>query len=358
MTLLARLCRIGPHFTISKDLSASIFYTRTRNIKHGAVHASRISAARFHGKSEREDEEDDPFGAYDLILPSEPFIHGVKHIPMRFVPLHIPKPPYVGKTEDDPVAVEGPYVGDGRIELGGEDERKMRRAAQLAKKVLEKTKDWVKPGVTTEEVDQKIFDMVISHDAYPSPLAYCGYPKSCCTSINNVIVHGIPDDRPLQDGDIVNVDITVYLDGFHGDTSQTFLVGNVDQLGIDLVKETNMALQVGIAACGPHRKFSDIGNAIHKFAIERGYSSNDQFTGHGIGRVFHRPPWILHFMNEEPERMLPGHIFTIEPALVQGDNGRGWMFPDGWTVATESGARSAQAEHMVLVTETGIEVLT
>ncbi|KAF8520762.1 methionyl aminopeptidase [Hysterangium stoloniferum] len=297
------------------------------------------------------------FGSYELVLPSEPYIEGVSHIPTRPVPKHIISPPYLGKHENDPFAGD-PYTGDGRIELNGKDEMNLRRASNIAKMVLNAAKTWAKVGVTTEEIDAKVHDLIISHGAYPSPLGYAGFPRSCCTSVNNVIVHGIPDNRPLDDGDIVNIDITVYIDGFHGDTSQTFLVGTVDALGAELVEATNAALKIGIDACGPNRPFSEIGHKIHEFALAKRYSVNDQCTGHGIGRVFHRPPWILHFKNDEPGKMLPGHVFTIEPALVQGDKARGWMFPDGWTIATESGARSAQAEHTVLITETGVEVLT
>jgi len=207
-------------------------------------------------------------------------------------------------------------------------------------------------------LDAAIHEYVVTHSAYPSPLGYSGFPKSCCTSVNNVVVHGIPDDRPLEDGDIVNVDITVYLDGYHGDTSRTFLVGDVDEAGRDLVNATSEALEAGIAVCGPGEPFKSIGKAIHDVADQRGYSVSSQFTGHGIGKVFHRSPWILHHRNDEPGVMLPGHCFTIEPCLVQGNNPRSWIFPDGWTASTENCARSAQKEHMVLITEHGADVIT
>jgi len=176
--------------------------------------------------------------------------------------------------------------------------------------------------------------------------------------VNNVLVHGIPDDRPLEDGDILNIDVTVYLNGYHGDTSRTFLVGDVDEEGRDLIGVTSEALEAGIAVCGPGKPFKAIGKAIHDFADKRGYSVSSQFTGHGIGEVFHRAPWILHHRNEEPGIMLPGHCFTIEPCLIQGSNPRGWIFPDGWTASTENCARSAQKEHMVLITEHAAEVIT
>jgi len=176
--------------------------------------------------------------------------------------------------------------------------------------------------------------------------------------VNNIIAHGIPDDRPLEDGDIANVDVTVFLNGYHGDTSQTFLVGDVDESGRELVQITNQALEQAIAACGPGKHFRDIGKAIHNLLRDINYSVSPQFTGHGIGTVFHSKPWIFHHLNDEPGTMEPGHCFTIEPAIIQGNNPKGWIFPDGWTASTENCARSAQAEHMVLITEAGAEVLT
>jgi len=198
-------------------------------------------------------------------------------------------------------------------------------------------------------------------------LLYCGFPRSCCTSVNNIITHGIPDNRPLENGDIINIDITVYLNGYHGDTSETFLVGDVDAKGRALVGMSLLALHAGISACGPGNPFKLIGQAIHDAVHqlpidspeeENSYSICSQFAGHGIGTDFHKPPWIVHDINEEPGVMLPGDCFTIEPCIVQGRSARGWIFPDGWTTSTENCARSAQAEHMVLITETGADVLT
>ncbi|KAI9447868.1 methionyl aminopeptidase [Lactarius indigo] len=258
------------------------------------------------------------FGIYSVILPPEPFVFGVSHIVQRPVPPHIPRPPYVTPSSRPHGRGVTSTSGDGRIKLGSSGERRLRSAARLARNVLE----------------------------YAGTLV-----KACCTSVNNVITHGIPDDRCLEDGDIVNIDITVYLDGYHGDTSRTFLVGNVDEAGKELVVTTGEALDVGIAVCGPGKPFKSIGQAIHDFADRRGYSVSSQFTGHGIGEVFHRSPWILHHRNEEPGTMMPGHCFTIEPCLIQGSNPRGWIFPDGWTASTEK-------EHMVLITEDGAEVIT
>ncbi|KAJ6601218.1 peptidase M24, structural domain-containing protein [Mycena vulgaris] len=291
------------------------------------------------------------FGSYSVILPDEPFVVGVSHITPRSVPTNILRPPYAGGSQ-------APEDLDGKIELGGAAEQRVRAAATLARNVREFAGTLVKPNVTTNQIDAAVHEYCISHSAYPSPLLYSGFPRSCCTSVNNIIAHGIPDDRPLEDGDIVNIDITVYLDGYHGDTSQTFLVGSVDEPGTELVKVTKEALEVGIGACGPGHPFKGIGRAIHNLIRETSFSISPQFTGHGIGTTFHRKPWIIHDLNDEPEIMMPGHCFTIEPCIIQGKSPTCWIFPDGWTASTEDCARSAQAEHMVLITENGADVLT
>lgn len=216
----------------------------------------------------------------------------------------------------------------------------------------------IEVGVTTDEIDAAVCAYIAKHGAYPSPLGYKGFPKACCTSVNNVVVHGIPDHHPLEDGDIINIDITVFMNNYHGDTSQTFLVGNVDKQGTDLVSITNQALKAAIATCGPGKPFKAIGGAIHEFLKGKPYCVSSQFTGHGIGPVFHSQPWIVHCLNDEPGYMEPGHCFTIEPAIIQGTDPSAWIFPDGWTASTENCARSAQAEHMILITENGAEVLT
>ncbi|KAI0731861.1 methionine aminopeptidase [Fomitopsis betulina] len=304
------------------------------------------------GHTASEDEEDYDFGSFEVILPEEPYVWGVSHIKPRSVPPHIARPPYArGKPVHTPLR-------DKLIQLGNEDEQRLRGAARLARDVLRFAGSLVEVGVATENIDARIHDYIVSHNAYPSPLLYLGFPKSCCTSINNVVTHGIPDQRPLQDGDIVNIDITVYKDGFHGDTSRTFLVGNVDEQGRELVKVTEDALAAAIAVCAPGRPLKLIGKTIHELFKETKYSVSTQFTGHGIGSDFHCPPWILHHLNDDPGVMQPGHCFTIEPCIVQGTNPRSWIFPDGWTASTENCARSAQAEHMVLITDTGADVLT
>ncbi|EIW61524.1 methionine aminopeptidase [Trametes versicolor FP-101664 SS1] len=307
-------------------------------------------------------EHDLRFGCYDVILPTEPYAWGTAHIIPRGVPPHISRPPYAPEllepgadastAEEDIATTKRKFITD------AEDLVKLRRAARLASDVLTFAGSLVQVGRTTDAMDAAVHELVLACGAYPSPLRYKGFPKACCTSVNNVITHGIPDDRPLQDGDIVNVDITVYLDGFHGDTSRTFLVGEVDEKGRELVEITEAALEAGISACGPGRPFKGIGRAIHELLKGKDFSASPQFTGHGIGREFHRQPWIYHELNEEPGQMQPGDCFTIEPAIVQGTEPLGWTFPDGWTVSTENCARAAQAEHMVLITDSGAEVLT
>ncbi|KAF9516814.1 hypothetical protein BS47DRAFT_1291777 [Hydnum rufescens UP504] len=293
------------------------------------------------------------FGNYDLVLSENPTAVGVSHIAKNIVPDHIKLPPYVGDTAYQRKA------GDSFVQLSSKEEvDALRRATRLARRTLELARDLIKVGSTTASIDQVLHNFIVRNGAYPSPLQYYGFPKSCCTSVNNVLVHGIPDNRPLEDGDIVNVDVTVFLDGYHGDCSETFAVGDVDDLGRHLIETSKIALAAGISACGPGRPFKGIGAAISQAVQLRGCSVNESCNGHGIGTEFHRTPWILHHKNDEPGVMKSGHCFTIEPVIVQGDDSRGWMLPDGWTLLTESWARSAQAEHTVLITDTGVDVLT
>ncbi|KAF5333551.1 hypothetical protein D9611_002830 [Ephemerocybe angulata] len=298
--------------------------------------------------------EDDDFGLYRVILPEEPFVFGTAHIPPRRMKSQVEWPPYASGRELSPEEL----AFRGKIELGGKQEEGVREAAKLAKKVREYAGTLVKVGVTTEEIDEAVCDFIEKHGAYPSPLRYQGFPKACCTSVNNVVVHGIPDHHPLADGDIINIDVTLYLNGYHGDTSQMFLVGDVDEQGKELISITNEALKAGISACGPGKPFKGIGRAIHELLKGKPFCVSPHFTGHGIGPVFHSAPWIIHSLNEEPGLMQPGHCFTIEPAIIQGTDPTTWIFPDGWTASTENCARGAQAEHMVLITKDGAEVLT
>ncbi|KAJ3303305.1 Methionine aminopeptidase 1D, mitochondrial [Kappamyces sp. JEL0829] len=234
----------------------------------------------------------------------------------------------------------------------------LKRSCLLAKNVL----DWgcrlIKPGLTTRQLNDLIHQEITRHGAYPSPLFYHGFPASVCTSINNVLCHGIPDDRPFDSRDIVNLDITVYLNGWHGDTSRTVpLSDQVDAQGMELISACQEALARAISVCGPGVPFSRIGTTIEEFASSKGFRVDPYFCGHGIGREFHTDPTILHYANTEPGVMKEGMVFTIEPILLQGRPGyRKW--PDGWTAVSRDGGRSAQFEHTVLITDAGVQILT
>jgi methionyl aminopeptidase len=219
--------------------------------------------------------------------------------------------------------------------------------------------------VTTDYIDAMVHDRIVASGAFPSPLGYKGYPKSICTSVNEVMCHGIPDNRALLAGDIVNVDVTVFLDGYHGDTSATFFVGGPEQcstIARDLVQATEEALAAGIELCAPGRQFHEIGNRIHKVVNGR-FGISEIFVGHGIGSYFHGPPYIFHHANHYGrsivggDEMRPGMTFTIEPILTE-KSPKDKLWSDGWTAVTRDGGLSAQCEHTVLITETGVEVLT
>ncbi|CAO3590040.1 unnamed protein product [Absidia cylindrospora] len=262
----------------------------------------------------------------------------------------IPHPYYAHEDISSEWALSIPYNTN-------DDLTKLRASAQLAKKILYMGGDLCKVGTTTNSIDRILHDAIIAEGAYPSPLNYMGFPKSVCTSINNIIAHGIPDDRPLENGDIINIDVTVYLDGFHGDTSATFYVGQVDNEGQALVECTKESLRKAINICGPNVPLNEIGRVISDHASANGYSVSDELSGHGIGREFHCLPLIYHHVNTEDDVMTPGMVFTIEPVLSQGSS-IGLMWPDEWTIATIDGGRSAQFEHMVAITEDGVEILT
>ncbi len=270
--------------------------------------------------------------------------------PRRAVPEHIALPDYAltGKPGgEDEAPVKTPEV----IE-------RMRRAGRAAAEVLALTGAAVGVGVTGDDLDAICHEECIRRGGYPSPLNYRGFPKSVCTSVNEVICHGIPDNRPLADGDIVNLDVTIYLDGVHGDTNATFLVGEVDEESRRLVRVTRECLDLGIAAVRPGRPLSDIGKAIQAHAEGHGFGVVRSFVGHGIGTAFHSPPNVSHYYDPRASTiMVPNMTFTIEPMITQG-NWRPRMWDDGWTAVTTDGSRSAQFEHTMVVTEDGVEVLT
>ena len=285
------------------------------------------------------------------------------------------KPGVVGPKLDVPITIQRPdYAKDGVPKLGAnkgnlwdvkpcaeEDIPRMRKAGKIAREVLDSAIRMVEPGLTTMEIDAHVHKETIARDSYPSPLNYHGFPKSCCTSINEIICHGIPDTTVLKEGDIMNIDVTIYHDGVHGDCSETVFVGGVDKCDpkiVDLVKTTYDAWKAAIDFCAPGKKYNEIGGIIEDIIKPKGYASVKEFCGHGIGRVFHSAPNVLHYRNQQRLGiMAPGHTFTIEPMICM-KSAKPVNWPDDWTAATSDGLPTAQFEHTLLITETGVEELT
>jgi len=236
---------------------------------------------------------------------------------------------------------------------------KMRVAGRLAAEVLEMIGPFVRPNITTEELNQLCHDFIVNNQkAIPAPLNYRGFPKSICTSVNHQVCHGIPGARKLSEGDIVNIDVTVIKEGYHGDTSKMFVVGKPSILADRLIKITQECLYLGIAQVKPGAHFGDIGAVIQNYAEKNRFSVVREYCGHGIGKNFHEAPNVLHYGQPGTgEELLPGMIFTIEPMINAGKRFVK-LLPDGWTVVTKDHSLSAQWEHTILVTETGFEVLT
>ncbi|MEZ5924961.1 MAG: type I methionyl aminopeptidase [Hyphomicrobiaceae bacterium] len=234
----------------------------------------------------------------------------------------------------------------------------MRKAGRLTAEALDLLVDHVKPGVTTEALDDLIFDFAMDHGAIPAPLNYRGYPKSICTSLNHVVCHGIPGPRPLKEGDILNIDVTLIVDGWHGDSSRMYAVGEIARRAERLILVTYEALQRGVAAVEPGHTTGHIGAAIQAYAEGERCSIVRDFCGHGLGDVFHDRPNILHYGEPgDGVPLRPGMIFTIEPMINLGKPGVK-VLPDGWTAVTRDRSLSAQFEHSVGITETGVEVFT
>ncbi len=270
--------------------------------------------------------------------------------PMRSVPSEIERPHYA-----DTGVVE--HWDEPRIKSPEVIER-MRHAGKVAAEILRLTGESLRPGMTTEEVDAYCHQLYIERGSYPSTLNYHGYPKSLCTSANEVICHGIPDSRPMQDGDIMNLDVTAYIGGVHGDTNATFFVGDVDPQSRELVRITEECMWKGIEAVKPGRPISDIGRAIEEHAKTHRLGVVRAFVGHGIGEQFHGDIQVLHYYDSRNTMIMrPGMTFTIEPMITLG----AWQhksWDDDWTAVTADGKRTAQFEHTVLVTDDGVDVLT
>ncbi|MCZ7413999.1 MULTISPECIES: type I methionyl aminopeptidase [unclassified Streptomyces] len=270
--------------------------------------------------------------------------------PRRTVPASIPRPEYVGK--EAPTPYSGPEVQD------AETVERMRVAGRIAAGALVEAARHIAPGTTTDTLDEVVHTYLCDHGAYPSTLGYRAFPKSLCTSVNEVICHGIPDSTVLRDGDIVNLDVTAYIGGVHGDNNKTYLVGDVDETSRLLVERTEEALNRAIKAVRPGRQINIIGRVIESYAQRFGYGVVRDFTGHGINSSFHSGLIIPHY--DDPRAttvMQPGMTFTIEPMLTLGTHE--WdMWEDGWTVVTKDRKRTAQFEHTLVVTPAGAEILT
>jgi len=270
--------------------------------------------------------------------------------PIRPVPAHIPRPEYVGRKT--PSRSTDPWVQDAEVVEG------MRVASTIAARALQAGGAAVAPGVTTDEVDRVVHEYLIDHDAYPSTLGYKAFPKSCCTSLNEVICHGIPDSTVIQDGDIVNIDVTAFIGGVHGDTNATFLAGEVAEEDRLLVERTHEATMRAIKAVRPGRELNVVGRVIESYAKRFGYGVVRDFTGHGIGRSFHSGLVVLHYDEPQVHTVLEeGMTFTIEPMITLGGIDYD-IWDDDWTVVTKDRSRTAQFEHTLLVTADGAEILT
>lgn len=303
-----------------------------------------------HDQCHRRFERPGPGAA--LYLAEHPFPWAVRPAPMtpqRPPPRSAPAPEYAmtGEPSTSPIS---------EIRTSEEVEG-IRRAGRHAAELLVHLARLVRPGVTTDEIDSEAFAECERRGIYPSTLNYFGYPKSICTSVNEVICHGIPDLRPLRSGDTVNLDVTVFVEGVHGDCSATVPVGEVNPVAMALVRTALLCMQAGVRAVRPHRPFSDIGTAIDSVAQARGCSIVEQFVGHGIGPRFHTRLQVLHHRNRDGRMMLPGMVFTVEP-MVNAGSRAALLWDDRWTAVTADLARSAQFEHTVLVTDEGFEVLT
>ncbi|MCH4887963.1 methionyl aminopeptidase [Acidaminobacter sp. JC074] len=252
---------------------------------------------------------------------------------------------------------QGFEIPERRLLLNEEDIEGLRKSSVITKGILEGVADLIKPGVTTNEIDKFVHDYTIERGGTPATLGYHGFPKSCCTSINEVICHGIPEDRPLKEGDIINVDVTTILDGYFSDASRMYLVGQVSERAKDLVQCAKDCLQIGLDQVKPYGSISDIGLAIEAYATSKGYTVVRDFGGHGIGKNFHEDPHVSHFdTGQKGMLMVPGMVFTIEPMINEGTYKLN-ILEDDWTAVTRDGKLSAQWEHTLVVTEEGYEIL-
>mmetsp|Transcript_4152 Transcript_4152/g.8533 ORF Transcript_4152/g.8533 Transcript_4152/m.8533 type:complete len:390 (-) Transcript_4152:145-1314(-) len=278
--------------------------------------------------------------------------------PYREVPAGIARPDYADHPQGYPtgeIESKQQNIVPSRSQKNIEG---LRAACLLGRQALDAAAAIIKPGVLCDDIDRVVHEVITKGGGYPSPLNYHNFPKSVCTSVNEVICHGIPDARPLQEGDVVNVDVTANLNGYHGDLNETFCVGKVDDETKKLVRVALECLEKAIAICKPGVRYREVGEVVTRHASQHNLSVVRTYCGHGIGDLFHCAPNIPHYArNKAVGMMKPGQTFTIEPMINQG-SWRDRTWPDGWTAVTEDGKNSAQFEHTLLITETGVEVLT
>ncbi len=270
--------------------------------------------------------------------------------PARAVPNGIARPEYVGKSGP------APHIGGDKYDQ--ETIQRIRIASKIAAQALDLVLERAKPGMTTDDLDRIGHEFLISQNAYPSTLGYRGFPKSLCSSMNEIICHGIPDDTVLEDGDLLNIDISAFIGGVHGDTNGTVLIGEGSQELANLVSRTKEAMHRGISAAMPGRQVNIIGRAIQTYAKRFNYGVVKEFTGHGVGPSFHTGLIIPHYDEPEYDTLIEvGMVFTVEPMITLGT--ADWdMWQDGWTVTTKDKQHTAQFEHTILITEDGPEILT
>ncbi|XP_065884830.1 methionine aminopeptidase 1-like isoform X2 [Dysidea avara] len=293
-----------------------------------------------------------PWPHFQFTGPLRPF----PKTPTRTVPAHIGRPDYA--DTGIPITEQLARQSCSIKVLSADEIAKMRTVCRLAREVLDEAGKAIKPGVTADEIDRIVHEASVERDCYPSPLNYYKFPKSCCVSVNEVICHGIPDTRPLEDGDICNVDVTVMYDGHHGDLNETFFVGKVSESRKHLVKTAYECMMKGIEIVKPGVRYREIGQAIQQHAQHHGCSVVRTYCGHGIHQLFHTAPNVPHYAkNKAIGVMKPGNTFTIEPMISQG-TWKDVTWPDNWTAVTEDGKDSAQFEQTLLVTETGCDILT
>jgi methionyl aminopeptidase len=279
--------------------------------------------------------------------------------PRRTVPPEIARPDYADHPQGHSLSERDDKATETKIKVYTADEiAGIRAACIIGREVMDIAGKAVRVGITCDEIDRIVHEETVKRNAYPSPLNYYRFPKSVCTSVNEIICHGIPDYRELQDGDIVNVDISVYYNGYHADLNETFLVGNVDEKSVRLVKCAYESLAAAVAAVRPGQMYREIGSHIARVTKEAKCSIVQTYCGHGIGRLFHTQPNVPHYeKNKAKGSMAVGHVFTIEPMINLGRY-NDVLWPDNWTAATADGSRSAQYEHTMLVTPNGVELLT